>query len=205
MQLDLWLFLPACFALNMAPGPNNLLAMNNATQQGARVAFVAGMGRQVAFALMMALAAVGLATVLYASVWVFTGIKLAGATYLLYLAWQLWHAKVDTLRATSQAQRHTVATLAQREFWLAMGNPKAILIFTAFLPQFINTERAIAPQFALLGALFLLLECVAIGLYALAGRYAAALMRSRVSRTRFNRLSAALLGLAGVGLLLAKR
>ena len=205
MQLDLWLFVPACFALNMAPGPNNLLAMNNASQQGARVAFVAGMGRQVAFALMMALAAVGLATVLYASVWVFTGIKLAGAAYLLYLAWQLWHANVSTLDATATAPRQTIAKLAQREFWLAMGNPKAILIFTAFLPQFVDTQQAIAPQFALLGVLFLLLEFVAIGLYALAGRYAAALMRSTVSRRRFNRGSALLLGAAGIGLLLAKR
>lgn len=205
MQLDLWLFLPACFALNMAPGPNNLLAMNNATQQGARVAFVAGMGRQVAFALMMALAALGLATVLYASVWVFTGIKLAGAAYLLYLAVQLWHAKVDSLAVTGQARRDTIATLAQREFWLAMGNPKAILIFTAFLPQFVNTELAIVPQFALLGALFLLLECLAIGLYALAGRYAAVLMHSTVRRKRFNRLNAALLGSAGIGLLVTNR
>ncbi|UFS56487.1 LysE family translocator [Comamonadaceae bacterium M7527] len=179
--------------------------MNHATQQGARVAFVAGIGRQLAFVLMMALAAVGVATVLYASVWVFVGIKLAGAAYLLYLAWQLWHTKVNTLTATPKAQRQTITTLAQREFWLAMGNPKAILIFTAFLPQFVQTERAIAPQFALLGALFLLLEFVAIGLYALAGRYAAALMGSTVNRMRFNRFSAALLGLAGLGLLLARR
>lgn len=205
MQADLWLFLPACFALNMAPGPNNVLALNHASQQGVRVAFVAGIGRQLAFALMMALAAVGLATALYASMWVFVGIKLAGAAYLLYLAWQLWHAKVDTLKTTGTTQRQTIATLARREFWLAMGNPKAILIFTAFLPQFVQTERAVAPQFALLGVLFLLLEFVAIGLYALAGRYAAALMRSTVNRTRFNRFSAALLGLAGLGLLLAKR
>jgi threonine/homoserine/homoserine lactone efflux protein len=205
MQLDLWFFIPACFALNMSPGPNNFLAMNNAAQQGARVAFLAGMGRQLAFALMMTLTALGLASVLYASVWVFAAIKIAGATYLVYLAWQLWHATVDRIVLDAQARRQTTITLAQREFWLAMGNPKAILVFTAFLPQFINIDQAIAPQFAVLGLLFLGLECVAIGLYALAGRYCASLMRSPVSRVRFNRLSASVLGLAAVGLLLAKR
>jgi threonine/homoserine/homoserine lactone efflux protein len=112
MQLDLWFFIPTCFALNMSPGPNNLLAMNNATQQGARVAFVAGMGRQLAFALMMALTALGLASVLYASVWVFTTIKIAGATYLVYLAWQLWHATVERIVLDAQARRQTTIALA---------------------------------------------------------------------------------------------
>ena len=50
------LFLPACFALNMAPGPNNLLSISNATRYGLRTACVAGMGRLLAFAIMIALA-----------------------------------------------------------------------------------------------------------------------------------------------------
>jgi threonine/homoserine/homoserine lactone efflux protein len=207
MQLDLWLFVPACFALNMAPGPNNLMALHNASAQGVRAACVAGLGRQVAFILMMGLAAVGLASVLYASVWVFTAIKLAGGGYLLYLAWQLWHAQpasLDTTPSANTAAHHSVGVLARREFLMAIGNPKAILIFTAFLPQFVNIQQPIAPQFAVLGALFLALECAAIALYALAGRYAAAFMHSPASRKRFNRISASLLGAAGVGLLLTK-
>jgi threonine/homoserine/homoserine lactone efflux protein len=207
MQLDLWLFVPACFALNMAPGPNNLMALHNASAQGVRAACVAGLGRQVAFILMMGLAAVGLASVLYASVWVFTAIKLAGGGYLLYLAWQLWHtqpASPDSTPAANTTAHHSVGVLARREFLMAIGNPKAILIFTAFLPQFVNIQQPIAPQFAVLGALFLALECAAIAMYALAGRYAAAFMQSPTSRKRFNRISASLLGAAGVGLLLTK-
>jgi threonine/homoserine/homoserine lactone efflux protein len=211
MQLDLWLFVPACFALNMAPGPNNLMALHNASAQGVRAACVAGLGRQVAFVLMMGLAAIGLASVLYASVWVFTAIKLAGGGYLLYLAWQLWHAQpasLDTTPPANNTAHHSVGVgvgvLARREFLMAIGNPKAILIFTAFLPQFVNIQQPIAPQFAVLGALFLALECAAIALYALAGRYAAAFMQSPTSRKRFNRISASLLGAAGVGLLLTK-
>ena len=78
----LLLFLPACFALNLAPGPNNLLSISNATRYGFRTACVAGIGRLLAFAVMIALAATGLAVVLQGSVLLFTAIKLAGAGYL---------------------------------------------------------------------------------------------------------------------------
>ena len=88
----LTLFLPACFALNMAPGPNNLLSVSNSTRYGYRIACVAGIGRLLAFAGMIALASAGLAVVLQTSELLFYGIKILGAAYLLYLAWQLWRA-----------------------------------------------------------------------------------------------------------------
>ena len=86
------LFLPACFALNMAPGPNNLLSVSNATRYGFRRACTAGIGRIVAFAGMIALAGAGLSVVLQTSEWLFHAIKIVGAAYLLYLAWQLWRS-----------------------------------------------------------------------------------------------------------------
>ena len=88
----LTLFLPACFALNMAPGPNNLLSVSNSTRYGYRIACVAGIGRLLAFAGMIALASAGLAVVLQTSELLFYAIKILGAAYLLYLAWQLWRA-----------------------------------------------------------------------------------------------------------------
>ena len=73
------LFVPACFALNMAPGPNNLLSLNNASRYGLRIACVAGVGRLLAFAGMIVLAAMGLAVVLHTSEYLFLTIKLLGA------------------------------------------------------------------------------------------------------------------------------
>src|SRR6201999_4188821 len=93
MSLSAWLFfLPACFAINLAPGPNNLLSINVAARHGFMTAFVAGCGRLVAFAGMIALAATGLAVVLHASGVIFFAIKLAGAAYLVWLAIQLWRS-----------------------------------------------------------------------------------------------------------------
>jgi threonine/homoserine/homoserine lactone efflux protein len=89
----LTLFVPACFALNMAPGPNNLLSLSNATRYGFRQACAAGIGRLAASAGMISLASVGLAAMLHASVFLFYGIKLVGAGYLFYLAVQLWRVE----------------------------------------------------------------------------------------------------------------
>lgn len=127
-------FIPACFALNMAPGPNNLLSLTNAKRYGVRTACLAGIGRLIAFVGMITLAATGLATLLYTSEKIFLVIKVVGGLYLLWLAYQLWGADT-TASDSSETQRMSLFELARQEFLLAAGNPKAILIFTAFLPS----------------------------------------------------------------------
>ncbi|MET1077570.1 MAG: LysE family translocator [Pseudomonas sp.] len=205
MDIAAWaLFLPACFALNMAPGPNNLLSLHNAARQGLRTACTAGLGRLLAFAGMLTLAASGLALVLQASATLFWVIKLLGAAYLFWLAVQLWRAAPEALDG-GDGQRRSLFQLARQEFWVAAGNPKAILIFTAFLPQFVDPQRPVAVQFAALGVAFLLLEWLAIGLYALAGVHLGRLLAGQRARQLFNRGCATLLGAAGLGLLLSRR
>lgn len=198
------LFLPACFALNMAPGPNNLLSVSNATRYGYRRACVAGIGRLLAFAGMIALAAAGLAVVLQTSELLFYGIKIIGAGYLLYLAWQLWRANPAAEDAVT-APANGLLALARQEFLVAAGNPKAILIFTAFLPQFVDPARAITPQFMLLGVLFLLLEWIAISAYAYMGLHMRRWFAEPRGKRIFNRCCAGLLSAAASVLLMAKR
>ena len=206
MSIAWALFLPACFALNMAPGPNNLLSLHNASRYGLRTACVAGGGRIVAFSGMIALAAMGLAVVLHTSEYLFLAIKLVGAAYLFYIAWQLWRAPVGEAVVAGDHPRGTWR-LARQEFWVAAGNPKAILIFTAFLPQFVSVGSAtpVSEQFLWLGVLFLLLEWAAIAIYAGLGAYMQRWFRQPAPRRLFNRVSASLLGCAGLGLLAARR
>lgn len=200
------LFVPACFALNMAPGPNNLLSLNNASRYGLRTACVAGAGRLLAFAGMIVLAAMGLAVVLHTSEHLFLVVKVLGAAYLFYIAWQLWRAPVGE-GAQAGGRSLGLLRLARQEFLVAAGNPKAILIFTAFLPQFVNVDSPapVSEQFAWLGGLFLLLEWVAIALYGWLGAYMQRWFSQPRPRRLFNRVSATLLGVAGVGLLAARR
>ena len=116
------LFLPACFALNMAPGPNNLLSVSNATRYGYRTACLAGIGRLFAFSGMIALASAGLAVVLQTSELLFYAIKIVGAAYLLYLAIQLWRAD-QQMQDESITAKVGIWALARQEFLVAAGKP----------------------------------------------------------------------------------
>lgn len=209
MSLNLLLvFIPACFALNLTPGPNNLLSVSNASRFGFAAACVAGIGRLAAFVVMIAIAASGLAVVLQTSVLAFTVVKIVGALYLFYLAIQLWRAPAAGLLGkddTGDRQPADLWRLARQECLVAAGNPKAILIFTAFLPQFVDAGQPAAPQFAILGVLFLALEWAAIATYAYIGAYLGKWFAAPQRRRLFNRACAGLLGLAGSGLLLSRK
>ena len=198
------LFLPACFALNMAPGPNNLLSVSNATRYGFQRACSAGVGRILAFAGMIALAGAGLSVVLQTSEWLFQAIKIVGAAYLFYMAWQLWRANTETEEEIAGASVGFWA-LARQEFLVAAGNPKAILLFTAFLPQFVDPGRPVPAQFAVLGVLFLSLEWIAISAYAYMGLHMRRWFAEPRGKRIFNRCCAGLLSAAASVLLLAKR
>lgn len=198
------LFLPACFALNMAPGPNNLLSISNATRFGYRTSCMAGVGRLLAFAVMIALAAAGLAVVLQTSELIFYGIKIVGAAYLFYLAYQLWKAAPQA-EVESENSPVGLYALAKQEFLVAAGNPKAILIFTAFLPQFVDPTADIGAQFTLLGFLFLVLEWVAIGIYAYIGLHMRRWFALPRGKQIFNRCCAGLLSAAASMLLMTGR
>jgi len=200
---ELLIFIPACFALNMSPGPNNILALNNAKTYSLSHSCLAGLGRLAAFSLMLLLVASGLAAVLYSSLLVFSALKIVGVLYLLYIAVQVWRS--DFMLSAASATKASVIQCARQEFTLAMGNPKAILIFTAFLPQFINPLGDITEQLFRLGVLFLSLEFIAIAIYSLIGVY----LRKQLSRPLFNKLfnrvCASLLVGAALSLLFSSR
>nr|BFD41613.1 LysE family translocator [Pseudomonas sp. FFPRI_1] len=200
----LTLFLPACFALNMAPGPNNLLSVSNSTRYGYRTSCLAGVGRLLAFAGMIALTSAGLAVVLQTSELLFYGIKILGASYLFYLAYQLWRDNPQA-KSESTAAKAGLWALARQEFLVAAGNPKAVLIFTAFLPQFVDPAQPVGAQFLVLGALFLGLELIAISAYAYMGLHMRRWFAEPRGKRLFNRGCAVLLSGAASVLLMARR
>lgn len=197
------IFIPACFALTLFPGPNNLLAMRNAKQFSLATSVIAGSGRIIAFAVMIFLVASGLAVVLNASESLFLIIKVFGASYLFLMAYQTWTAKI--VNTVDSDEKVGILNLCSQEFFLAAGNPKAILIFTAFLPQFVNPQHGIGAQFIVLGSLFLIMEWVAIFCYGLIGIYLRKWFSQAKNRRYFNQGSALLLGGAGLGILFTGR
>jgi threonine/homoserine/homoserine lactone efflux protein len=200
----LLLFVPACFALNLAFGPNNLLSLTYGLQQGVRTAVLASGGRLVAFALMIGLTALGVGAVLAASETAFTILKWAGAAYLVWLGFRILWASGAVKASLEPAPERSLRSLSLQEFWTAIGNPKAILIFTAFLPQFIEPQ-AYWTSFALTGLIFLVLEVLAVLFYAVLGQRLSALSRNRHVFGWLNRISGATMIGFGVALLFTRR
>ncbi len=209
MTFEQWLiFLPAGFALNIFPGPNNLLALSNSARFGFSRAFLAGFARLPAFAVMVALTAFGLGALLATSETAFLVLKWVGAAYLFFLGVRMVLTRSVPLASeagTPATSTVALKTLLRQEFLVASSNPKAIAIFTAFLPQFIQPGEAVWLQLLLMGGSFILMEIVAMAIYALLGGRLRSLARSASGLTWINRGSGGALVAAGVALLLSHR
>jgi threonine/homoserine/homoserine lactone efflux protein len=164
-----WIFLPACIGMNFFPGPNNLVALVHGIRTSARRATVAGLARLPVMMVMLVLLAVGLEALLALSAGAFQWLRIIGAGYLLWMAWQAIHVVVTT--RIDLEVRKTLWLMARSEALVAFTNPKLILIFFAFFPQFIDPGKPVVPQVVVMGGTFILIEIAAIGLYAFGGRW----------------------------------
>ncbi len=198
-------FFGASVLVALTPGANNLLGLHHGVTHGIRRGLAGLIGRLVAFSLLVAAVAAGLGRLLAASETALTVIKWAGAAYLLWIGLRLlW----STLRSGSHDDGGTEAPgtpmsawrATRREFGVAITNPKAVLIFTAFVPQFIDPDRGSFPaQIALLGAVYLLAEFLAGSAYIGIGAAMKSIKLSRRARRNVDRgTGAVLVGLAGV-------
>ncbi|MCI1695573.1 LysE family translocator [Aneurinibacillus aneurinilyticus] len=201
----LLLFIPACFALNMAFGPNNLLSLMNGARHGTNAAIVASVGRLFAFVIMIVIAAVGLGALLMTSEVLFSVVKWLGAVYLVWIGLKVFLTKSPAQSvSTTFDSDYSLFDLMRKEFIVASGNPKAILIFTAFFPQFIE-PNAYAQSFMIMGIIYLILEAAAVAIYALVGARLGAYVKSANAFRWINRLSGSLMITFGVLLAFARK
>lgn len=197
-MIDWLIFIPACFALNLAFGPNNLLAMTNGARHGVLFAQRAAVGRLLMFVPMITVSALGLGLLLSASALLFNTVKIIGAIYLIWLGVSLWLGAKTATPAGPSDTSASRGTAFRAEAMVAASNPKAILIFAAFFPQFVSIE-AYWQSYAMLGVSFLIMEAVAIFTYAALGRFASQFARDRLSWMQ--RASGSMMCLFGVLLL----
>jgi homoserine/homoserine lactone efflux protein len=182
----LLLFAVASIALAVTPGPTMLLALSNGIAGGMRAAVWGIVGASLGACVLIAVVALGLGSLLAASEWLFNAIRVAGVVYLVWLGIKLWRTQPLDIHAALAASsgeplRGRVAFL--RSLTVALSNPKTLLFFAAFLPQFIETAHPQGPQYALLGAIFVSLDtCVMLG-YAGAGSQAVRWLSRRSLRT----------------------
>ena len=202
ISLEVYLaYVVACFVIAIVPGPTVTIIVANSLAYGTRAGMLNVAGTQAGLAIMMATVVVGLSTVIAVmGVW-FDWIRLAGAAYLVWLGWKLLRSPDDLGQARAAAPR---GGFFLQGLLVILSNPKGLLWFGAFIPQFVDPAGAYVGQIVLLGVTAMAVALVSDGAYALlTGRAGALLSRSRVWLV--SRVSGAFLVGGGIWLALARR
>jgi len=222
VTLSAWLlYVAAVLLLTVTPGPTMLMTLTNSVNHGPWRALTSLCGSLVANFAIMALSALGLGALLAASEVAFTTLKLVGAAYLIWLGVKTFRAGQnghpgegrdrwqfsarDASIAIDPGLRRGDMPLFMQGMLVAASNPKSLLFFTAFFPQFIDASAPFMPQFLLLSLTFVVVDFVLLGAGAFGvGRIAPWLRQSHVVRW-INRACGGLFALLGGLLLFARR
>jgi threonine/homoserine/homoserine lactone efflux protein len=199
-------FLLVAVVLGFTPGPDNIFVLMQSIARGRRAGFVTIAGLCAGLCVHTAAVALGLAAVFAASETAFTVLKVVGAGYLAYLAWQALRAPASDLGEV-EASAITGRSLFARGVLMNLTNPKVLLFFLAFLPQFVQPAAGpIALQVAWFGLCFIAATVVAFGTIALlAGLIGETLRRSRRAQLYLNRLCGVVFAGLAVRLLTSTR
>jgi threonine/homoserine/homoserine lactone efflux protein len=202
MSVELYLaYVVACFVITIIPGPTVTLIVANSLTHGTRAGLLNMAGTQLGLGLMMLVLVVGLSSIIATMGYWFDWLRFVGAAYLIWLGWKL-------LRSAGGFAQPGHAPVPRGGFSLqgllvALGNPKALLWFGAFIPQFVDPNGNYVGQVVLLGLTAMAVAAVSDGGYAIvAGRTGRLLSRRRVLLV--SRLSGACLIGGGAWLALAR-
>lgn len=201
MSFEIWIsFFIASAALLAVPGPTVMIVISFALGQGRSTAWATVSGVALGDFTAMTASLLGAGSVLAASATLFTALKIAGAVYLVWLGIKLWRTDggMGTVQTTEKQSR---LSMFRTSYIVTALNPKSIVFFVAFVPQFVNVHEPIFVQFAILEATFLVLAAINVAVWAfLVGN-----LRERFKNPRtlkiVNRIGASFL--IGAGLLTA--
>ncbi len=203
MSIEIWItYVLACMVIIIVPGPTVTIIIANSVRHGTRAGLANIAGTQLGVGLALLLLIVGLSSIMEViSEWFYI-LKLIGAGYLIWLGIKLWHSDGDI--SSPQTSSHAKGSFFLQGFLVAITNPKILLFFGAFIPQFVDVSINPVFQLTILGATFMLVASIIDGGYAfLAGNAGKWLSTKRV---RFvERFSGTLLIGGGIWLALARR
>jgi len=180
MSLELYLaYLVACILIAIIPGPTVALVVANSLTHGMRAGLLNIAGTQLALAVMMGILVVGLASIVETmGVW-FDWVRLLGAAYLVWLGWKLLRSS-GAIEASGITPRPRGGFFLQG-FLVMLSNPKVLIFFGAFIPQFVDPDGDHVGQIALLGVTAMAVALVSDSVYAiLTGRARTLFSRRRV-------------------------
>ena len=206
MSIELWFaFVAASAILLIIPGPTILTVISYSMAHGRRanVPLVAAVALGDSTALVVSL--LGLGALLATSAFWFTVVKWVGGLYLVYLGLRLLRASVASAEPARPAASRSRLRLFANTYLVTALNPKGIVFFVAFLPQFINPRADVTQQLWLLAVTFVVMATLNATLYAVFAASARRLLASPRAQRGFNLAGGSLLSAAGVWALLARR
>lgn len=202
MSLELWLaFAAASTVMLLIPGPTVLIVVSYALGHGRRSAMATVAGVALGDFTAMTASMLGLGVLLSTSAALFTGLKWVGAAYLVYLGVKLWRAPVTVGADAADEPAVSPLRMMLHTYAVTALNPKSIVFFVAFLPQFLDTAQPLASQMVAMEATFLMLATLNATLYALLASVARKAVRTPSVQRAVNRTGGSLL--IGAGLLTA--
>ncbi|TQI73290.1 threonine/homoserine/homoserine lactone efflux protein [Bosea sp. AK1] len=181
MSLEVYAaYLIACIVIISVPGPTVTLIVANSLKHGTRAGLLNVAGTQAGLGIMVLVAGIGLSSVIAALGHWFEWVRLAGAAYLIWLGWKMFRSAGADLDGSAPAKPPRGGFFLQGAL-VALSNPKTLLFFGAFFPQFLDPARDHATQIAIMGATALTFAALSDGAYALlSGKAGHLLSRSRV-------------------------
>lgn len=203
MSLSLWLALVgACLLISCTPGAGAINTMSNSLGSGWARSIHGILGQQVALVVHIAIVAAGVGALVSRSQVAFDVIRYIGAAYLVYLGVRQLRSHGPGEAVAEQQGREPAWSMFRRGLFVNLTNPKAIVFFLAFVPQFVRLDRPLVPQYALLTATVVAVDVAVMWfLFASAARGLARLTEREEGRRTLNRVFGGLF--VGVGILLA--
>lgn len=203
MTWTVWLsLLAACVVISFTPGAGAINTMSNALNQGWRRSLWGVLGQQAALIVQVVIVAAGVGLLVSQSPVVFNVIRYAGAAYLVFLGVRLMltRPEPDETGVSKVQPRESAWSLFRRGFWVNLLNPKAIVFFLAFVPQFIRPDQDQLPQYAILIATVVVVDILVMWFFFAAAakpfrRYTRSARGQRVLNTVFGALFVAVAGL----------
>jgi threonine/homoserine/homoserine lactone efflux protein len=193
-----FLYFLASVGLALSPGPNGLLALTHGALYGPRKAVWTALGGVTGFVVLIGLSLFGIGALLQANPAALTVLKWVGGGYLVVLGIQVWRSPPPGVELHAATATVAGATLFRQALLTALSNPKALLFFLAFLPQFVDPARSLVWQFVLMAGTYAVIELAfEVGLAAAAHHVSPWLRRAG---QRFNHACGAVFVLIGVGL-----